>query len=127
MSKLCFFVFTFFSPKTFAVYCVYPHLQYYLVDSDYPLLCSTCPNSRTTKTHYSVKEGATVEQAANLIADDFDLVSLTENDLIQGRYFMYILKEEVLVLEEQDCSVSCLSSARFSLLTTFKKKLFVID
>ena len=78
-------------------------------------------------THYSVKEGATVEQAANLIADDFDLVSLTENDLIQGRYFMYILKEAVLVLEEQDCSVSCLSSARFSLLTTFKKKLFVID
>ena len=75
-----------------------------------------------------MKEGATVEQAANLIADDFDLVSLTENDLIQGRYFMYILKEAVLVLEEQDsCSVSCLSSARFSLLTTFKKKLFVID
>ena len=110
------------------MYCVYPHLQYYLVDSDYPLLCSTCPNIRTTNTHYSVKEGATVEQAANLIADDFDLVSLTENDLIQGRYFMYILKEAVLVLEEQDsCSVSCLSSARFSLLTAFKKKLFVID
>ena len=64
-----------------------------------------------------MKEGATVEQAANLIADDFDLVSLTENDLIQGRYFMYILKEAVLVLEEQDsCSVSCLSSTKFSLL-----------
>ena len=39
-------------------------------------------------------EGATVEQAANLIADDFDLsiyvVSLTHDDLTQaqGRYSM---------------------------------------